>query len=216
MICTKCGDAVKPVVAIDIDGTMGKYHAHFLSFAEDYIGRQIAGAYTGEGSFKQWFLETTNYPEHVWHDIKLAYRQGGQKRSMPVYKGAADLCDGVLAAGAELWITTTRPYIRHDNVDPDTREWLRRNGITFDYLIYDGAKYMKLADLVDRDRVVAVVDDLFEELESADRAFGRGKTIMRRTSWNSSDDWLPVYNNLYDIQLDVVGRIETWKREHDR
>lgn len=214
MHCSHCGKTIKPVVAIDIDGTMGNYHKHFMDFAEKYTGRMITGAYTGFKPYKQWFKEETGAGDNIWHDIKLAYRQGGQKRSMPVYRGAADLTSAVLASGAELWITTTRPYIRHDNIDPDTREWLSRNGIKYDYLIYDGDKYRKLAAIADPARVVAVVDDLVEELKEAQRLFGVRVPIMRRTVYNSARNWDPDYDTLYDIEQEVVKRVLEWKEHY--
>jgi hypothetical protein len=54
--------------------------------------------------------------------------------------GGQTFVDTLRAEGAEVWLTTTRPHDRFDRVDPDTREWCRRNGINFDGLLYDGDK----------------------------------------------------------------------------
>jgi hypothetical protein len=215
MLCTKCQSVITPVVAIDIDGTIGNYHDHFLGFAEDYIGQVIMPDYTGSFAFRDWFKKVTGESDDTWHDIKLAYRQGGQKRSMPMYSFADELCRRVRRHGAELWVTTTRPYIRHDNIDPDTREWLRRNRIEYDYLIYDGDKYNKLCELVGKERVCAVLDDLAEELEAADAEFGDNVPIMRQTKFNLS------INRHYDKAKDlkqatelILDRISAWRKQH--
>jgi hypothetical protein len=219
MLCSNCHEKIKPVVAVDIDGTLGDYHSHFLHFASLYLGRQIPTVYDGKPSFKQWFIDAAldgdPVGERVWHDIKLAYRQGAQKRSMPIYPYAADLCDNILEAGAELWLTTTRPYLRLDNIDPDTRHWLNRYHIAYDGMLYDDGKYTRLAEIVGKDRVVAAVDDLPEMYDQAVSAFGWRAPILVRTRWNSRAvaKGLPI--NLEEVWVLVNNRIKEWRSKHE-
>lgn len=218
MKCTECNKIVKPVVAIDIDGTMGNYHQHFLAFASAYLNRPVASHYSGDQKFKEWFCDNYQCTADDWHDIKLAYRQGGMKRTMPVYDNARVLTLAARALEAEVWVTTTRPYIRHDNVDPDTREWLARNYIPYDYLIYDGHKYSKLAELVGPERVCAVLDDLPEELEEAERQFGAFVPILRRTPFNAAfhtQKQLQVTSLLMAENV-IRGKINMWKEAHGK
>lgn len=222
MKCTECSKTIKPVVAIDIDGTMGHYHKHFLEFAADYLGVMVRTHYVGNQPFKEWFCTNYRCSPDDWHDIKLAYRQGGMKRTMPVYNGAAELCNRIRVAGAELWITTTRPYIRHDNIDPDTREWCRRHHIRYDYLIYDGHKYHKLKQLVGKERVCAVLDDLEEEIVEAHSLFGADVPILRvndfNTSFKASVGMLspqPMIAHTLDMAFRLINdKINTWERKH--
>ena len=79
-----------------------------------------------------------------YRECKLAYRQGGLKRFMPCYPGASELATALRRRGAEVWICTTRPYLRLDSIDPDTREWLRRNKIKYDAILYGDDKYREL------------------------------------------------------------------------
>lgn len=214
MLCTNCQKPIRPVVALDIDGTLGDYHGHFLAFAEDYIGKTLSYDYKGDVPFKSWFTTINNVPSSVWHDVKLAYRQGGMKRCMPVYGGAAELATTIKDEGAELWLTTTRPYIRHDNVDPDTREWLRRNEIEYDYLIYDGAKYEKLKSLVGADRVCAVLDDLRYEIDEALEWFDSQAPILRHNSYNSSTNYPVTVFSLWDAGPAILDRVVEWKERY--
>jgi hypothetical protein len=188
MICTDCGQPILPVVAMDIDGTLGDYHTQLIRFAEQYTGVTVPEVewYRGDMRMKHWAMAAFGMDERSWKDLKLAYRQGSMKRSMPAFYGAAELCQAIIESGAELWLTTTRPYMRLDNVDPDTRFWLERQGIKFDGLLYDEHKYEKLSTLVDPDRVVAVVDDLPEQVLEAKRVFGPDVPIHRRSRFNQS------------------------------
>jgi hypothetical protein len=154
--CTDCNQPIKPVVAVDIDGTLGKYHDHFLDFAEGWFGHPFSHDYKGYEELSD-FMQVTRVD---YRACKLAYRQGGMKRTMPPYDHAARLVEALREEGAEVWLTTTRPYMRLDNVDPDTREWCSRMGITYDGLIYDDDKYSRLADIVGPQRVVGVLEDL--------------------------------------------------------
>lgn len=216
MRCTECNKEIKPVVAVDIDGTIGMYHKHFLEFAADYIGAgAINFGYDGRSAFKSWFCNAYSCPEDTWHDIKLAYRQGGMKRTMPPYPYASEMMTNVGRLGVEVWLTTTRPYIRHDNVDPDTREFLRRHKIAYDYLIYDGHKYEKLAKLVGPERVAAVLEDLPEEVGTALGLFGTGVVIHRRTGFNSAYQTPDSVNNLIEAERAIAGRLDLWKEQYE-
>lgn len=218
MLCSDCSRVVRPVVAVDIDGTLGDYHAHFLAFLEEYIGwADERPWYIGTEGFKEWSMDVYDLDEARWRDIKLAYRQGAQKRSMPIFKWAQALTGIVRWEGAELWITTTRPYLRLDNIDPDTREWLARNHIEYDGLIYDKFKYKLLTEQVDPERVVAVVDDLPDKIEEARHYFGAAVPIMRMTSHNMGAMRFPVglaSPNLRVITSTIVDRINRWKELH--
>lgn len=157
---------LRPVVALDIDGTLGYYHEHFARFASAYLQRDIPASWEGNVPFWRHCCGSKT----TYRQMKLAYRQGAQKRSMPVVPGAAELTRVVRRAGAEVWVCTTRPYLRLDNIDPDTRFWLRHNGIQFDGVLFGESKYRDLATLVGSGRVVAVLDDEPEQVRRAEAA----------------------------------------------
>lgn len=212
----------KPVVALDIDGTLGDYHSNFLKFADLYF-------HSGCGSWHD-MRENDNPGLPLWQwmgishrdyrDAKLAYRQGGWKRWMPAYLGASELTQQIREVGAEVWLCTTRPYLRLDNVDPDTREWLQRNRIQYDALLFDpaheedGTKYDELKRQAG-DRVASVVDDLPDMVTNA---AGLGwHPILRDQPYNrhfkSFVEGAPVRraHNLIEAYGFITEDLERWR-----
>lgn len=200
----------KPIVAIDIDGTLGDYHGHFTRFAEQWCGRAMPDPQ----------LNTDGVPLYRWlgmskatyRQCKLAFRQGGLKRSMPVYDGAADAIR-LIRRKANVWICTTRPYLRLDNIDPDTRHWLRRNHITFDGVLFGAHKYRDLARIVGRENVAAVVDDLPEML---DVAISLGMPAILRDQPYNRDPLLYINYRVHDMlsmQIAVQEAVHNHRRK---
>lgn len=216
MKCSECSNIIKPIVAIDIDGTLGDYHSHFLKFAEAYLGRAPAGsfAYVGEESFKEWFCEAYKCDEATWRNIKLAYRQGAQKRSMPSYEDAQWLVNNLRWDDVEVWLTTTRPYLRLDGVDPDTRAWLEREGIEFDGLLYDEDKYNVLGERVDPERVVAVLDDLPDMYDTATQLFGKDVPVLAKQEFNAAVSRANEADSLGAALGMIQDRLEIWHGTH--
>lgn len=195
------------MVAVDIDGTIGVYHDHFVDFAEGYLGRILPARYDGSVPFwKHLGLDLTTYRQ-----VKLAYRQGGMKRSMPLRYGAVQLFDICKTYDAEIWITTTRPYLRLDNIDPDTQHWLDRHGLKPDFMLYDEDKYGQLHDMVGPERVVAVVEDLAEQWDRAAELFGSKVPIMAYGYHNLSER-RSGEGSLVKIAEQVAQRIEEWRK----
>lgn len=197
-----------PIVALDIDGTLGDYHGHFLRFAAAWYGRPMPNPKDiNPGLPLHKFMRTS---KSTYRQCKLAYRQGGLKRSMPVYEGASELTKAIRKAGAEVWITTTRPYLRLDNIDPDTRHWLRRNGIQYDAVLYGERKYRDLVRTVGAERVVAILDDLPEMIAQGDQL--GVPTLLRDQPYNRHIRKFGRMKNLVDARLTIVDWI--WRWEH--
>ena len=212
MLCSQCSRPIKPVVACDIDGTLGDYHTHFVNFAQHWLGRRLPSV--------QNYLSNRRFAEYLgislpeYRTIKLAYRQGGMKRSMPMFLGSQSLLGTIQEQGCELWLTTTRPYLRLDNIDPDTRFWLERHGIQYDGLLYDEDKYERLAENVDRERIVLVIDDLPDQLTAASTYFGHDRVALCA---NKHNEWISRSIRFSHRALEKVieEKVGQWRRLHE-
>jgi phosphoserine phosphatase len=176
------GVVPKPIAALDVDGTLGDHYQHTVNFARLWLGRDIK--YTPEngwpdGATKFQFARAMGLSKSTYRQIKLAYRQGGMVRSMPLQPGAKELVDHLRKCGMAVWICTTRPYLRLDTMAVDTSHWLKRNGLRVDGLIATDYKYHDLVRAVGKSNVVAALDDLPEMCEQAVRAGVRPIMIMR-------------------------------------
>lgn len=154
----------RPVFGLDIDGTMGDYYGHFLRFAEGWLGKKVDMNY----DLRLPMARHLGVSKQTYRQCKLAYRMGGLKRSVPALPWASGLTHRLRSWGADVYICTTRPYLSHDNIDSDTRHWLRRNRMACKGVIWGEHKYRELARTVGRANVVGVLDDLPEMCAQAE------------------------------------------------
>lgn len=217
MICTNCSKPVVPVASLDIDGTLGNYHDTFRVFCANYFakdGLRTLPPWPGVGEFEDYLGLT----KAQYREAKLAWRQGGNKRWLPSYPGASELAIDIRRAGIELWVATTRPWQRLDNIDPDTKEWLRRNCIVIDGLLYGEDKYKQLVEHVEPGRILGVVEDLPEQLEVA-RGVGLATYMVDRSH---NRDWLrslepadrPAHGSLASASVWLAERLHRWKESN--
>lgn len=180
-LCSKCSAPVVPIVAIDIDGTLSEYHDAISKFSCNYWDVPLpATPWDGQGNFE----DHLGLTQAQYREAKLAYRQGGYKRTAMWQPGALDFMRWLADQPVEIWITTTRPWNRLDSVDPDTRFWLDRYKVSYAHLLYDDHKYQQLANLVDPSRVLAVIDDLPEMVQEADDTFPESLVFLMRRAHN--------------------------------
>lgn len=198
-----------PVVALDIDGTLGDYHGHLLRFAAEWADEPMLmdEAYRYNGSLD--LATFMGWDKAKYRSMKLAFRQGGMKRTMPVLSGARLFAEALRQMGCEVWIATTRPYQRLDNIDPDTQEWMRRHGIHYDYMIYDEDKYRVLTERVDRARIIGCLEDLPDKWDRAEELGLR--PILRHTMYNSSVERSPSVRTFGEALHIITGRLAEWK-----
>jgi len=211
MKCDSCGIKMQPVVCVDIDGTLAAYHRHLAQFVcryydlEEYPGTPT---WKGDGNFEDWLGIT----QDQYRIAKLAFRQGGMKRTMPIYAGASSMMDKFRLAGLEIWITTTRPWQRLDGVDPDTQHWLSRNNIPYDHLLYDDHKYERVKEIVGKDRIIAVIEDLPEYYDEA-HAVGLRPFQVERMHNSHPTQQRPVRGTLVQATQYTITNLRRW---HER
>lgn len=205
-----------PVVAVDIDGTLGDYYEHFRKFAELYTQRKITAQW--QLGMRGEFSEALGLDKNLYRQIKLAYRQGGMKRSLPAFNGAGSAVRKLRSKGYAVWICTTRPWNRLDNVDPDTQFWIENVCGRVDGITYGEDKYSDLIDLVgDRRRIVGVVDDLPENVLRA-KALGLNALLMagpHNSWWRVADSHTQSGIPVTDDIRNLPGFVEDWERNHE-
>ncbi len=210
MLCSRCTEPVAPVVALDIDGTLGDYHGHLLKFAANYFYdkpwlKHPSVNYDGSTDLATFM----GVSKEQYRAMKLAFRQGGMKRTLPVFPGAPEFTHQLRHRGIQIWICTTRPYNRLDNIDPDTQDFLLRNNFLWDYMIYDEDKYDELLVRIDRGRVVACIEDLPDKW---DRAYELGlNPLLRQTRWNAAVHRTPSFRSYAEALSIIDERLAAWK-----
>jgi len=210
MLCSNCSHILRPIVVSDIDGTLSQYHEDITRFSSRYFDKAPPTfAYDGFGPFRD-YLELTQ-AEH--RAMKLAYRQGGNKRFVKPYPNAREVLSGIRSYGVEIWVATTRPWQRLDNVDPDTREWLRRNGIEIDGLLYGDDKYEQLIETVDKDRIVACFEDLPQQMSFGSLLDLPMYQIYRPHNETTSARWQPG-GSLPEAGRWALERLDVWRDLH--
>lgn len=135
---------------------------------------------------------------------------------MPVYPHAAELTRNLRKAGVEVWICTSRPHLQLGNVDPDTRHWLRRNGIQYDNLLWGENKYRDLAKAAGV-RVVTVLEDLPEMVDQAFQShlspIIRDQPYNRHKHEGPKGEQLPRALSLEQAERLILTDLEIWKKE---
>lgn len=203
----------RPIFGLDIDGTLGLYHEHFWAFACAWTGRDLPhpDGYSG-GSFAS-FL---GLAKATYRKIKLAYRRGGAKRSMPVVVGASELASSLRARGAIVVLCTTRPYLSLEGVDEDTRHWAKRNKISHDFIIWGENKYRDLSRF--GDRVVSVLEDEPPMLKQAMESGLVANSIFRSYNSNGPNDTLFLngywHDDLYGARRTMLEQLDKWEGEY--
>jgi hypothetical protein len=207
------------VVCVDIDGTLGQYHEHFHAFAEAWTGRTLPEPKLWKGDTIQSFWSYLGMSRQTYRKVKLAYRQGGLKRSMPTYDSgmtASEFTYRVRYAHLELWLCTTRPYLQLGNIDEDTRHWCRRNKIRYDQIMWGEKKYQDAVREARRhgQKVIVVLDDDPLLVAQGFQARGRvmdhsGEFIMDRP-WNRLSAWPRCFT--FNEALTAIA--EAVKNEH--
>jgi hypothetical protein len=186
---------------------LGAYHEHFTAFASAWTGRSLPDP---EGYRDGSFAAHLGLSKSTYRKIKLAYRRGGAKRSMPVVAGASELTQSLRQRGAIVVLCTTRPYLSLEGVDEDTRHWARRNGIAHDFIIWGEWKYRDLSRF--GERVVAALDDEPALIAQANEC--GIKTLCIQRPYNSAASPFALAADLDQAKFILNVWLNKWEQDY--
>ena len=132
------------------------------------------------------------------------------KRCLPAFDGVGSMVTAIRHQDVQVWICTTRPWNRLDNIDPDTTFWIERNIGRVDGVIYGEEKYEDLIDIVGEGRIVGVVDDLPENVL---RAQDLGLRAILAHGEHNRRSPLSRVPGIYDMGMWIGDKIARHKKE---
>lgn len=144
------------IVAVDIDGVLADYPLSFVRF----INKEMGTRYDVKDVCTYDIYSDLGISKQTGLVLKDKYRQFGMKRYIPVIEGAKEFLESLKGAGYTVVLLTSRPYKEYYRIYADTMEWLKRNGLPYDYLIFNEKKEEYLLELVDNQNIAFFVDDV--------------------------------------------------------
>jgi phosphoglycolate phosphatase-like HAD superfamily hydrolase len=140
-----------PVVAVDIDGVLNDYPRSFLRWVATNGGFP---AETAHESIAE--LKAAVGPKR-YLGMKDNYRESGAKREQGVREGAKVLLDDLRSNGFPVVLLSKRPYWRFYRIYADTLEWLERNGLYADAVLFHREKHRAILESFPK--LVAMIED---------------------------------------------------------
>lgn len=148
-------------VLIDIDGVLSDYPRCFYEAVSRSSHFVNSYHYCGDAATAaEWLREL---PVDKYEEVKRWYRQSGAKADLPVLAGACEMLTRIRERGVKIVLLTNRPYAEHFRIYPDTLEWLAKNNLPYDAIIW--AKDKGFEAVKNFSNVLWAVDDQADNIE---------------------------------------------------
>ena len=168
-------DSNDKIVGVDIDGVLADYPRSFVEF----INQELGTNHNPDEVKNYDIYEELGIDTELGVKLKDKYRQSGQKRYIPVIDGAKEMLEGLREDGYKIVILTARPYKKYNRIFPDTMEWLKKNGLVFDAIIFDEEKEERLLKEFGTNRVEFFIDDVVKNANAISNLGGKCLLVDR-------------------------------------
>jgi len=181
------------IAGIDIDGVIAKYPEHFL----DFINRKVGADLKVEDLDEYNIYEALDLPKELTKKLKDEFRQSGEKRFIPPMEGAKSFLEKLKRNGYHIVLLSARPYKKYKRIFADTKEWLEKNELVHDAILWDENKCNRLIREFGKNSVQFFVEDNLENANDIattskvyliDRSYNGGKTHENVTRVNGLDE----------------------------
>lgn len=118
-------------VIIDIDGVLADYPNGFYEYCVKTFYPKFS-----KQEFAKFYKEVPILNREA---MKASYRQSGIKANLGVIPGSKELLDSIRRrsnGNIKVILMTKRPYSRYYRIYPDTLEWLAKNELVYDGIIW--------------------------------------------------------------------------------
>ena len=130
----------KKICYLDIDGVLNDYPECWLNFLKARLSSDSRNTYV----LKDLNRAKNNIPYQVYKDLKWEYRESGYKEDIISTPNASKVTGNLRAMGYHICIITSRPVKQHPSLFKQTVNWLNKNNIRYDDLIFDEDKHISI------------------------------------------------------------------------
>jgi len=124
------------IIAIDIDGVLNDYPKTWV----DYANGELYTEYENLSQLKQG-VSYTDY-----NALKRKYRTSRIKETFEPKEGAKELLNFLKSKGYFIVIMTSRPIEEYNELLFQTINWLRKNGLEYDFLYFSKRKHLDIIE----------------------------------------------------------------------
>lgn len=124
------------IVAIDIDGVLSEYPFSFVKWLIEH--NHIKAGYDTPDSVPAIIESLGGFAQYT--ELKHQYRMSGAKRNAVVTPGASAFLKLLRNLGYKIVLLSARPYKKYVRIFADTIEWLNKNHLVYDAILFDSDK----------------------------------------------------------------------------
>ena len=186
------------IIGVDIDGVLADYPKGFLNFIEKETGIKLNIV------LKKYFLfdEVGKIigTEKV-KELKHKFRSSGEKRNLEVINNAKEGLNYLKQQGYTIVLLSARPVKQYNRIFPDTIEWLQKNNLVYDAILWDEKKEERI--LKEFPKMNFMIEDVLENANKV--AEENYKVFLINTSYNQGEtnqnvvrinDWIDLIKKL--------------------
>ena len=129
----------KKVCYFDIDGVLNNYPECWLEFIRMKLPSKDSRTEYILGDLNR---AKHNIPYQEYKDLKWEYRESGYKENISITPMAPEITYDLHQRGYHIVIITARPVKEHPSLFKQTINWLQKNNIEFDDIIFDMDKHI--------------------------------------------------------------------------
>lgn len=130
----------KNIVAIDIDGVLGKYPEAFINFISEETGIDLSNYIQKSYNLYDELADLIPGGKKKMKELKHNFRLIGKESYLPLIDGAVEALRMLNRRGKTIVLLSARPYKQYPRIFADTIDWLRTNGFVYDAIIWDENK----------------------------------------------------------------------------
>jgi|TARA_Y100000310_G_scaffold273645_1_gene289201 hypothetical protein len=137
------------IVFVDIDGVLATWPETYIQFVNNKLGT----------NYETFFEVENSLEKKLAYSIKNDYRLSGVKSNMGMLENAAELLDSLKNSGYYIVLLTARLYKKIFRIYSDTLEWLNKNNLYFDAIIWKEEKEKYIIEHFNSNNVMFCIDD---------------------------------------------------------
>jgi uncharacterized HAD superfamily protein len=192
------------IVGVDIDGVLADYPDCFINYVNDKVGTNFKAEDLDQYNL---YEAITDIPTEVMKELKHDFRKSGQLKKVGVLPGAKEFLQSLRNKSYKIVLLSARPYKEYRRIFADTKEWLDKNGLIYDAILWDEDKLNRLIREFGENNVSFFVED---NLKNANSISKSTKVYLLDKSYNQgkTDSNISRVNNLREVLEGEEKRVD--------